>query len=95
MSMTAFALDQCQRGTWWFENDRAKHVPPPIEQSTIESRAEILDYLRTNGRTQAIKVQRHFCYTKSKFYHCVDGLINDGLVIKHRVHFHCVILEAT
>lgn len=92
--MLSFAIDQCQRGTWWYENDRAKHLPPPVEQSTIETRQAILDYLRINGRTQAIKVQRHFGYTKSKFYHALDGLIESGQVISQRVHFHCTILEA-
>lgn len=94
MNTLAIALEQCQRGTWWYENDRAKNQPPPIEQSTVETREAIVDYLRTHGRTQAIKVQRHFGYTKSKFYHALDGLLESGQVVSHRVHFHCTILEA-
>ncbi len=39
-------------------------------------------------------MQRHFGYTKSKFYHALDGLLESGQVISHRVHFHCTILEA-
>lgn len=94
MSTLSLALDQCQRGTWWYENDRAKHQPPPVEQTTVETRAAIVDYLRAKGKTQAIKVQRHFGFTKSKFYHALDGLLESGQVIKHQVHFHCVVLEA-
>jgi hypothetical protein len=94
MSLLSVALNQCQLGTWWYENDRARHLPPPVEISTVETRQTIIDYLRTHGRTQAIKVQRDLGYTKSKFYHALDGLLESGQVVRHRVHCHCTVLEA-
>ena len=42
----SLAIQQIQRGTWWYENDRDQPKSKPVTPEIIAMRENILEYLR-------------------------------------------------
>ena len=91
----SLAIQQIQRGTWWYENDRDQSVKKPVTPEILAMRENILEFLRgINGKINAVEVQKHFGLTNSQLWHCVNPLVEDGSIIKYKPRHDRSLLEA-
>lgn len=89
----SIALAQIQKPTWWYEGDRYQ-PRKTVSQETIDKRAEIVEWLREQGRkVEGIEVQRHFGITNSQLWHFLDPLVREGVVRKYKPRHDKSLLE--
>lgn len=91
----SLAIAQIQRPTWWYDNERDQSKKKPASAETIAKRAEILEWLRAQGKKiEGAAIQRQFGLTNSQMWHLLDPLVENGQVIKYKPRHDKSLLEA-
>jgi uncharacterized membrane protein len=91
----AIAIDQIQRPTWWYENDRDQSKKLVVSDETIAMRKSIIAWLRKRGgKVSGIELQRHFGISNSQLWHYLNPLVEAGQVRKFKPRHDRSLLEA-
>ena len=91
----SLAIDQIQRPTWWFENERDQRRTNRISPEIIEKRAKILDWIRDQKRkVEAKEAQIEFGLSNTQFWHLATPLVESGQLRKFKPRHDKSLLEA-
>lgn len=91
----SIAIDQIQRPTWWFENDRNRSGGNEAAPETVAMRKAILEWLRSQRRkVPGLEIQQHFGITNSQLWHYLDPMVEAGQIRKFKPRHDRSLLEA-